>query len=68
MKKHTRADRLDLFPHSVKLSNTHVRDEHVKWLNHIWPDSYTIRWTFGGPYQINFASEQDKLLFVLRWS
>jgi len=68
MKKHQKADRLDLFPYGVKLSETHVREEHVKWLNQNMPDGYTIRWTFGSPHQINFSDEKDKMLFVLRWA
>ena len=68
MKKHARSDRLDLFPHRVGLSESHVRAEHVAWLNHNMPDGYTVRWTFGGPHQINFADEKDKMLFVLRWA
>lgn len=67
--KHQRASlRLDMFPYAVKLSDNPYRSEHVEWLDQNMPNSYCVRWTFAGPGQINFADEQDKMLFVLRWA
>ena len=66
--KHKRVDRLDLFPYPVIMTETHVRAEHIEWLEQHIPNGYETRWTFGGPKQINFSSEHDKMLFVLRWS
>ena len=65
---HQKAGLLDAFPHPVKLADTHVREEHVKWLQQNIPNGYKSRWTYAGPHQINFAQEDDKLLFVLRWA
>lgn len=67
--KHQRASlRLDMFPYTVKLSETHVRSNHVDWLEEMFPGGFSVRWTFGGPHQINFADEKDRMLFVLRWA
>ena len=67
--KHYRASlRLDMFPHAVKLGNNPARSEHIEWLDQYMPNSYCVRWTFAGPGQINFADEQDRLMFALRWS
>lgn len=67
--KHKRsASVLEDFPYGVKFSQTHVREEHVRWLDQNMPNSYRSRWTYSGPYQINFADEQDRLMFALRWA
>lgn len=67
--KHQRASLLLRdFPYKVKLSETHIRNDHVQWLDKIFPGGYCTRWTFAGPYQINFRDEQDRMLFVLRWA
>ena len=66
--KHKRSDRLDNFPYQVKMIKTHVREEHVKWLQETMPNGYLYRWTYGGPHQINFADEKDRLMFTMRWA
>lgn len=68
MTKHQRDQRLANFPYSVDMNETHVRAEHIEWLKLAFPDGYTSRWTFGGPHVLYFTSEQDKMLFVLRWA
>ena len=68
MKQHTKSDRLDRFPYWVQLSGTHIREEHVAWLQQAIPDGYRSRWTYGGPNRIYFADNDDKLMFVLRWA
>ena len=67
--KHQRASlRMDDYPYKVQLSETHVRAEHINWLDEKFPGGYNSRWTFVGPYQISFRDEQERLLFVLRWA
>lgn len=67
--KHQRASlKMDEYPYSVKLSETHFRADHINWLDEMFPGGYCTRWTFIGPYQISFADERDRMLFVLRWA
>ena len=65
---HKQSDRLIRFPYWVQLTETHIREEHVAWLKQNMPNGYPGRWTFGGPYRLYFADENDKLMFVLRWA
>jgi hypothetical protein len=65
MKKHKRIE----YPmkYYVDMTDTHVRAEHVKWLQTNIGGYHTL-WDYGGVNRINFLREQDRLLFVLRWA
>ena len=67
--KHQRASNLLIdYPYTVKLSETHLRNDHIVWLDEMFPDGYSLRWVIAGPHQLNFRNEQDRMLFVLRWA
>jgi hypothetical protein len=54
-------------PYWVDLTDTHVRADHVKWLE-TNIGGYKTLWDFSGINRIGFANEKDYLFFVLRWS
>lgn len=66
--KHQRFNTMENFPYTVELSGTHIRAEHVKWLEEMFPNGYKSLWTFIGPYKMGFKDERSQILFVLRWS
>jgi hypothetical protein len=51
----------------VTMTETHIRAGHVKWLETNM-NGYRTRWDYGGINRINFANEQDQIMFVLRWA